>query len=206
MEAIAAITRTVKTLVDGTLRLTVDIEPVDAVSAFAAFSAPGTPVALAQLNMAPTAAQDGRKIARSLVACGWYYAPKVLGALGDDDEFLAFIRSQPCAITGSPAPSEAAHVRRIANGAGVGVKPPFSAIPLCHDMHIAQHQHGESAIGGKSEVDKLLAEYLIKWGKQQMRGIFNVASTRDINCAQLIDFAKQHDITMFLPRECREYM
>jgi hypothetical protein len=49
MSAIAAVSRTVKTMSDGTLRLTVDIEPMHANDAFALFGAGNVPMALAAL-------------------------------------------------------------------------------------------------------------------------------------------------------------
>lgn len=53
MSAIEATSVRVSTLVDGTLRLTVDIEPRHAISAFTLFGAPGTALALAALRAKP---------------------------------------------------------------------------------------------------------------------------------------------------------
>lgn len=47
---IEATSVSMKTLVDGTLRLTVEIEPNNALSAFALFRAPGTVMALAAIQ------------------------------------------------------------------------------------------------------------------------------------------------------------
>lgn len=44
-------TARITTLVDGTLRITIDIEPVSAPKAFLAFGLPGTPVAIAALRV-----------------------------------------------------------------------------------------------------------------------------------------------------------
>lgn len=49
MNAIEGCTAKVSTLVDGTLRVTIDIEPYNAPKAFLAFGVPGTAVALAAL-------------------------------------------------------------------------------------------------------------------------------------------------------------
>lgn len=38
----------------------------------------------------------------------------------------------------------AAHVRRVKHGAGTGIKPAMRYVPLTHDEHLLQHQHGES--------------------------------------------------------------
>ncbi len=49
-DAIEGATARISTLVDGTLRVTIDIEPRDAQAAFRLFGTPGTAVALAALN------------------------------------------------------------------------------------------------------------------------------------------------------------
>jgi hypothetical protein len=51
MSVIEASSVGVRTMVDGTLRLTVDIEPRHAQAAFALFGAPGVPMALAALKV-----------------------------------------------------------------------------------------------------------------------------------------------------------
>jgi hypothetical protein len=51
MSAIEAVSRNVKTMADGTLRLTVDISPVHAQDAFSMFGMPDVPLALARLNI-----------------------------------------------------------------------------------------------------------------------------------------------------------
>jgi len=50
MSAIEAASVGIKTMADGTLRITCDIEPGNAQAAFALFGAPGTPMALAALK------------------------------------------------------------------------------------------------------------------------------------------------------------
>ena len=50
MSAIAAVSRNVKTLADGTLRLTIDIEPNNAQEAFKYFGMPDVPMAIARLT------------------------------------------------------------------------------------------------------------------------------------------------------------
>lgn len=52
MSAIEAASVGVRTMADGTLRLSLDIEPRHAQAAFALFGAPGTPMALAALKPA----------------------------------------------------------------------------------------------------------------------------------------------------------
>ena len=51
MSAIEGATVNLRTMTDGTLRITIDVEPGSAQAAFALFGAPGTPVALAALKV-----------------------------------------------------------------------------------------------------------------------------------------------------------
>lgn len=51
MSAIAAASVGIKTMADGTLRITCDIEPANAQAAFQLFGSPGTPMALAALKV-----------------------------------------------------------------------------------------------------------------------------------------------------------
>ena len=61
MSAIEASSIGVRTMADGTLRITADIEPRHAQAAFALFGAPGTPLALAALKPASSEPQKEEK-------------------------------------------------------------------------------------------------------------------------------------------------
>lgn len=87
----------------------------------------------------------------------------------DDKAFLEFIRRLPCAVCGAWADyvnghgiSQAAHVRR-ANNSGIGIKPLFSAIPLCQECHHKQHQYGESSVMPKEVWDHMVEKYIRLW-------------------------------------------
>lgn len=96
---VAGSTTTVKTLADGTLRLSVDIEPRHAQQAFSMFGAPGTSVAIAKLT--PEAAQQSvqhemveqarqgkpehqrwGRLYQDLYRLGWFHNPTVAHAFG----------------------------------------------------------------------------------------------------------------------------
>lgn len=141
----------------------------------------------------------------------WMGNPRVWQAIGTDAEYLEWCRDQPCARC-SKAPhwemntfvrSEAAHVRRIADGAGTAIKPPYSAIPLCLEDHHAQHQHGESAIGGKDKVDEYRIEHVKRWTWERMRSIFGVESMRYVDPVEVLAWAKTHGIDKHLPASYR---
>lgn len=58
MSAIPAASVNLKTMADGTLRVSFDIEPAQAQDAFRLFAAPGTPVAIAALQVGYAAAKE----------------------------------------------------------------------------------------------------------------------------------------------------
>lgn len=58
MSAIPAASVSLKTMADGTLRMTFDIEPTQAKDAFSLFAAPGTPVAIVALKTGYAAKSD----------------------------------------------------------------------------------------------------------------------------------------------------
>jgi len=137
----------------------------------------------------------------------WMGNPKVWEQIGTDEEYLEWCRHQKCAHCGK-APhwemetlvlNEAAHVRRVANGAGTAIKPPYSAIPLCHEDHGKQHQHGEDTIGGKDKVDKMRLEHVKRWAWERMREIFGVESMREVAPAILYSWASERGIERHLP-------
>lgn len=66
---------------------------------------------------------------------------------GTDKQFLKWVTYQPSAIDGEFNQHEdnegkprniACHVRRLKLGAGMGIKPPFSAIPMTDEQHRLQ--------------------------------------------------------------------
>lgn len=61
---------------------------------------------------------------------------------GEDKDYLAWIRTQPCARCGQQAPSEPAHQRCLGHG-GISMKPPDrETIPLCNGCHRLEHTMG----------------------------------------------------------------
>lgn len=69
----------------------------------------------------------------------------------NDKDFQAWVRRQPSCISGDfsewvdgQGRNEFCHVRRVANGSGMGIKPLFSGVPMTHTEHAMQHQYGEA--------------------------------------------------------------
>ena len=60
-----------------------------------------------------------------------------------ETKFLAWLRLKPSCVSGRMDGIQAAHVRRVSEGAGIGVKPRLYAVPLSLVEHFDQHQYGE---------------------------------------------------------------
>ena len=87
---IEAISRTCKTMADGTLRLTVDIEPNSALTAFQLFGMPDVPMVLARLTQeASIQSAQAETIAAEKLKGG--LLAKWAGILCNDPQFIEFI-------------------------------------------------------------------------------------------------------------------
>lgn len=119
---------------------------------------------------------------QQLYRMGWFYNPAVWRAIGTDAQFLEWLRTQPCAARRVPCGCQcsgdivAAHVRRVANGAGTGIKPQYSAIALCDTHHRLQHVNGETPFGGPEWFDKQRAAHLVSWVKSVLYARLNTDS------------------------------
>lgn len=161
------------------------------------------------VRQAKTMASYGR-LARALrLHIGWMGNPDVWAALGSDTQYLDWCRDQPCANPNCEfvphwemdrwVRCEPAHVRRVADGAGVAIKPSYAAVPLCHDCHAIQHQKGESAIVGKVGFDKLRIVHVQNWAWERMRAVFGVDSMSEVSPAVMSNWARENDLLAFLP-------
>lgn len=205
---------------DGTLRFAITIDPPHAQTFLRHFLEIGTPVALAKLgapNTVPTARPKGpygREAQILRMHTNWTGNPRVWAALGTDEEYLLWCEKQSCigpkGATSPLAPAcclpcsgdvVAAHVRRVANGAGTAIKPPYSAVPLCDGHHRAQHssEFGEAAFGGKEWFDRQRMEHLHSWLWHQMRQLFGVHSMTDLEPHRLLEWAESVGLVDCLP-------
>lgn len=151
--------------------------------------------------------------AQALKLSGFARSPAVWEAVGTDADFLAWVREQPCSAPklqpeGHRTPCGgdvvAAHVRRIASGAGMGIKNPFAAIPLCDRHHREQHARGESAVGGKDAWDRMRVHVVEAWTWQRLREAMGVSSMADCPPASLREWAEVRNVSNLLPKEYRD--
>jgi len=130
--------------------------------------------------------------------------PAVWEATGTDEQFLAWVRLQKCAKCGGmdwyaeigEGRCEAAHVRRVANGSGASIKPPYSAIPLCNKHHGEQHQHGE---GDKEWFDRQRIKHLRDWAWHTLKATLGAESFRDIDPRLVAGWAEVNGVDQYLP-------
>lgn len=147
------------------------------------------------------------KHASELYKNGFFLNPKVLEKIGSDEEFLAWVKSQPCCayemVVGFWCKGDvvAAHVRRVANGAGTGIKPTYSAIALCDAHHQLQHQKGESAIsdGDDEWFDRQRASHVTKWASHKLANMLGHPSMGFVPSEALRGWAMRFELLQYLP-------
>lgn len=75
------------------------------------------------------------------------------GKLYRDKNFLSFVRSRPCLITGRTDDTVAHHVR-LGQGGGMGIKPSdYRTLPLHPLQHSRLHNIGEKTFWGQHGID-----------------------------------------------------
>jgi hypothetical protein len=214
--AVTGTRKQIKEMADGTVRVAIDIDPEFKKTFMTEFGEIDTKVVIAlmvpehrMIQQESQQSNDG-KFYQTLHKVGFFIVPAVCQAVGTDDQFLDWMRKHPRSATGKLAGGESgpivpAHVRRVANGSGTGVKPPFSAIPLTDQEHRLQHQKGESAVhtDGKEWFDKKRVQYLTEWVKSRLYEHFNIESLTELPAADFIAWAKFNNLMNYIPQAWR---
>lgn len=213
-------------LADGTLRLQVDVHQGDTGEALSLLCQVGRVVVLAALKDGipgtpadrtsgglsqdvssnvpddDTGEPGSGKLMQALYRCGWFHATRVLEVLGHDAEFLQWCRAQPvCWCCGNPGTIQAAHYRKVGDGAGTSVKPPYSAIPLCVPCHQKQHANGYSVLGTTPWWEEKVAQARQDWGHQEMRLLFETESMTAVPVSWVLTWAEEQELIDLIPRE-----
>ena len=146
--------------------------------------------------------------AKALRLSSFFRTPAVWEQVGTDEEFLDWVRSQPCSVCDDydylddgRKVTEAAHVRRVANGAGTGIKPRSSAIPLCHKHHVLQHAKGEAELNLDFTIKRM--EAVRKWGWMTLKKQLGYESWKDVPPHVLKAWATEHNVSQYLPIKYR---
>ncbi|HET9680327.1 MAG TPA: hypothetical protein VFP95_07195 [Gammaproteobacteria bacterium] len=188
-----------RSLVDGSVRVEIDLH--GGLAELAALGMEhGTHVAVARLSDLATATTKYGQYAKALRLSGFFYQPEVWPAIGKDEHYRAWLAQQRCHMArGCAGDVVAAHVRRVGRGSGTGIKPGYSAVPLCDKHHQLQHQKGESALMAKVNWDAAADKYLLEWGWETLRTHLGVGSMRDASPAAVVEWARSRDVAQFLP-------
>ena len=213
-DVIQATTVSMKTLTDGTLRAVIQIEPYhlkDWVNLGLGES--GVAVAVARLTERaqeggsvpdPGPATDYGREAEKLWTSGFLFHVDVCSVLGSDEEFLNWIRQKECCVNmdGHSGDIVAAHVRRVADGSGMGIKPEYSALPMCDGHHHQQHQQGYGAVleGGKDGAQAMVRQYRRRWGWGKLREIMEVPSMKLADPLDVRAWAEENNLDRYLPQ------
>ena len=91
---------------------------------------------------------------QALYKSGFFNNPHLWGWAGSDADYQAWVREQASCVTGKrdwveslgAGRCEYAHVRRVAGGGGISIKPDYWGVPLTHDEHRLQHLKGEAGM------------------------------------------------------------
>lgn len=136
--------------------------------------------------------------------------------IGTDAEYHAWVQRQPSCVSqafgeyladgpnAGEGRNEAAHIRR-AGAAGTAYKPAYWQIPLTHDEHQYQHQHGELALLHRAGIvdpvadanptliaaewfDEQVFRHRSAWGWETLKAKLGYASWTDVPPGALRDW------------------
>lgn len=208
IDAIAGMLMSYRTLADGGVRVTIDLPTTESRHFHSLFPEIHCEVAIARLvadianAQAAESPRDYGQYAKALRLSVFFGIPEVWSAVGTDEQFLAYVRTQKCiARAGVPCngPIQAAHVWRLRDGFGKGVKGPYAAVPLCAYHHQLQHNNGEEAIGGRAYMEQMAQECRRRWIWAEIKDDIGVASMRDAEPAKVYAWCEKRGVEKYLP-------
>lgn len=211
VRAIAGQLMSYRTLADGSLRITVDLPETETQHFHGLFPAVHCEVAVAPMRPVQMAASQTKGLygeqARELRLSAFFGYHDVWRAVGSDDQFLAWVRTQKCvARSGQPCdgPIQAAHVWRLKDDFGKGVKGPYAAVPLCAFHHRLHHQETEDAIGGRPYLEEKRYATVVAWCWVTMKKDIGVESMADAAPALVVAWCQKRGVEKYLPKDYRE--
>lgn len=172
-------------------------------------------------------------LAHELRQSGVLASDRFMEHIGPDSDYHAWVQRQPSCISGdfgeyladgvhaSEGRNEAAHVRR-AGAAGTSYKPKYTQVPLTHEEHAFQHQHGEVALLAKHGIvnlitddhpfihaqewfDKQVFKHRHEWAWQTLKLKLGHASWSDVPPKSLVAWCQKRGIAHLLPACYREH-
>jgi hypothetical protein len=205
-------------MVDGTVELRVHFEPNDRELALSLFGEPGLGVAVARMSVGGPKKPERLygQYAKDLKLSGFCSRREVWECLGTDDQYRQWVQRQASAwsstfdYTSDNEPRcEAAHVRRIATGAGMQLKNDYACIPLTHEEHRQQSEKGENIFSSASEtgrewMERIRNKYVEAWAWEELKKHFGMESMADVPPRDLLEWARFFNLENFLPESYRE--
>ncbi len=212
-----------RTMADGSLRIEFDIQPADSPKAFSLFHEPGAVGALARIHdeaaqshhiqttgFNPDDERPYGKQAQDLFLSGFFLNMEVAHAIGTDNEYQAWCRTQPCAVCGGmdhdpdtgKSQNQFAHLRR-ANEAGTAFKPPYRGLPMCARHHRAQHNTGEGTVGGREALERSATEHLRQWCWGTLKRKLGYRTFAQIPPEVVRGWAEKNNVERYLPEVYR---
>jgi len=182
---------------------------------------------LATGDIAQLAAEEPKKGAhgkfwQQLIASGIFRSLPVLYDIGTEEQFEHWIRGQVSAIDGNHDWDEQhgepvcdpAHVRRTSEGSGTAQKPPYFAVPLTHDQHLTQHNHGEDALERYFDeppedmgawLEKKADHYRAEWGSRRLAETLapGCNSRSEVHPDLVRCWLEERDLLIYLPKGLR---
>ena len=161
---------------------------------------------------------------RGLISRGTFNAPDVLAAIGSEKDYKEWIQKQPSVLSGNSdwleeigeGRCEEAHVRRVGEGSGTGIKPIYFSVPLTHEEHTFQHKHGEVralAKHGKKAWAKLdfqnkdvrewwekrAIKYRTEWASTTLAQQLGAARRKECSPAKVAEWYQARGLQRFFP-------
>jgi hypothetical protein len=207
---IQGVIRRFQTLADGTPRWVIDGElSIDAMgSDVTPFLRIGAAVAVARLTdeAATAQRQNYGQQAKELWKSAFFRSPDVWPEIGTDSQFLDWLKTQECAAwANGPCHGDIvpAHIRSVSSGSGTGIKPAYSAIPLCSRHHDLQHQNGYSALGTDEWWSQQRIQFVHCWAWETLKDALGYGHWNQVPPAELEEWALEHGVDTYLPPSYR---
>lgn len=219
MAALVGYTGKLETLSDNSVKLVVYFNEPERDKALKMLGVHGTSIAVALLDPEKATSTGERSAtapygheAKRLRQSSFFRSPDVWPYIGSDTAFLEWIESRGICVAKSKTPCDgqivSAHIRRVKEGAGTGIKPKYCAVPMCHWHHSEQHQHGESAVGGKEYLDRQRIMFVEEWAWQTLKSILGYDHWTEVPPRVLLEWVQTEtesgQLIKYLPEEYRE--
>jgi len=154
------------------------------------------------------------KQAKALILSGFFKHLSVWQEIAPEPEYFEWVWRQKSCISGAYSYGSdkypdgycvQAHILKVEQGSGKGIKPPYFVVPLTVDEHNEQHQHGYSVLG--KTIDELAAiafKHLETFMRGKLKAHLGYDSLGAIPPTVLLEWCETRNLTMYLPNCYKE--